>query len=124
MKSIKSILLVTIISYVLFACDKAHLKKLAGNYRCTVHSSSWMMGTVSHDTTYIDTIEVTRNGLYLQVEGSFFHIDSVWKGKKYHQGNMYNQSEIQFVNDSLYFSRYGGGLGGGSGTTYVGRKID
>jgi hypothetical protein len=82
------------------------------------------MGTPSHDTTYIDTIDVTRNGLYLNVEGSFFHIDSVWKGIKYQQGDIYSHCTIQFVNDSIYFSRYGGGLGGGSGSTYVGIKID
>lgn len=106
------------------SCDKIHAKKLAEKYQCTVHEYSYMMGTDSWDTVYIQTIEVTREGSILNVLGYSFHIDSLLKGKEYSEGDVHNNRKIQFINDSIYFSTYGGGLGGGGGSSYAGIKID
>jgi len=105
-------------------CDKIHAKKLAKKYQCTVHQYSYMMGTNSWDTVYNQTIEVTRDGSILNVLGYTFHIDSLWKGKEYSEGDVHNNRKIQFINDSIYFSTYSGGLGGGGGSSYAGFKID
>ncbi len=83
-----------------------------------------MMGTVSHDTTYIDTIEVKREGDFITLLDNSFLVDSIWKGNKFKEGYVHEYREIQFIHDSIYFTQYSGGLGGGDGTNYAGIKID
>ncbi|MEY3411356.1 MAG: hypothetical protein RIQ70_42, partial [Bacteroidota bacterium] len=122
---IYSMLLVSVLSLMLLsACSKKGSNKNSEKYRCTVHNNSWMMGTVSHDTTYIDTIEVKREGDFITLLDNSFLIDSIWKGTKFKEGNVHDHREIQFIHDSIYFSTYSGGLGGGGGTSYAGIKID
>jgi hypothetical protein len=116
--SILSILFVT-------SCDKIHVKKLAGKYNCNVKVNSYNMinGGWSYDTTYTETVEVKQEGLFVNVKGFKVHIDSLWKGKKYSASVSGDHRSLQFVNDSLYYYAWSGGLGGGGSQTYEGIKI-
>ena len=108
---------------LLSACEKKQPKKLTEKYYCSVHHYSWT-GGINYDTLYVDTIEVKREGDYITLLGNQFLVDSVWKGNKFKEGYVHDHREIQFKSDSIYFSTYSGGLGGGDGTGYAGIKID
>jgi hypothetical protein len=116
--SILSILFLT-------ACDKIHVKKLAGKYNCYVkgHYYNMINGGYSYDTTYTETVEVKQEGVFVNVKGFKVHIDSLWKGKKYWVSVSGDYRSLQFVNDSLYYYVWSGGLGGGGSQTYEGIKI-
>jgi hypothetical protein len=124
MKPIYPLLLVSVLSLMLLsACSKKGSKKNSEKYRCTAHLKSSGPGFY-YDTLYIDTIEVKREGDYITLLGDSFLIDSIWKGTKFKEGNVHDHREIQFIHDSIYFSTYSGGLGGGGGTSYAGIKIE
>ena len=124
MKPIYPMLLVSFIALIMLsACSKKLSKKNTEKYRCTVHHYSWT-GGINYDTVYVDTIEVKREGDFITVLGNSFFVDSVWKGNKFKEGDVHNHREIQFINDSIYYSTYSGGLGGGGGKDYIGIKID
>jgi hypothetical protein len=124
MKPIYSMLLVSVLSLMLLsACSKKGSNKNSEKYRCTVHHYSWT-GGFHYDTLYVDTIEVKREGDFITLLDNSFLIDSIWKGTKFKEGNVHDHREIQFIHDSIYFSTYSGGLGGGGGTSYAGIKID
>jgi hypothetical protein len=108
---------------LLSACEKKQPKNLTEKYYCSVHHYSWT-GGFHYDTIYNDTIEVKREGDYITLLGNQFFVDSVWKGNKFKEGYVHEYREIQFINDSIYFTQYSGGLGGGDGTNYAGIKID
>jgi hypothetical protein len=124
MKPIYPMLLVSFIALLLLsACSKKLSKKNTEKYRCSVHHYSWT-GGFHYDTLYVDTIEVKREGDYITLLGNQFFVDSVWKGNKFKEGYVHEYREIQFIHDSIYFTQYSGGLGGGDGTNYAGIKID
>jgi hypothetical protein len=108
---------------LLSACEKKYSKNRSVKYRCTVHHYSWT-GGINYDTVYVDTIEVKREGDFITVLGNSFFVDSVWKGNKFKEGDVHSHREIQFINDSIYYSTYSGGLGGGGGADYIGIKMD
>ena len=116
--SILSILFLT-------SCDKIHVKKLAGKYNCNVkgHYYNMINGGYSYDTTYTEMVEVKQEGVFVNVKGFKVHIDSLWKGKKYWASVSGDHRSLQFVNDSLYYYVWSGGLGGGGSQTYEGIKI-
>jgi hypothetical protein len=123
MKPIINIILFAVLALkLLSACEKKQPKKLTEKYYCSVHHYSWT-GGLQYDTTYNDTIEVKREGDYITLLGNQFLVDSVWRGNHYKEGYVHDHREIQFINDSIYFSTYSGGLGGGDGTDYTGIKI-
>ena len=109
--------------FMLSACEKKQPKKLTEKYYCSIRHYSWT-GGLQYDTIYHDTIEVKREGDYITLLGNHFHVDSVWRGNPYSEGYVHDHREIQFKNDSIYFSTYSGGLGGGDGSDYMGIKID
>ena len=116
--SILSILFLT-------SCDKIHVKRLAGKYNCNVkgHYYNMINGGYSYDTTYTEMVEVKQEGVFVNVKGFKVHIDSLWKGKKYSASVSGDHRSLQFVNDSLYYYVWSGGLGGGGSQTYEGIKI-
>jgi hypothetical protein len=118
--------LVVITTLLFFSsCDKIHVKKLAGKYNCKVkgHYYNMINGGYSYDTIYTETVEVKQEGVFVNVKGFKVHIDSLWKGKKYSASVSGDHRSLQFVNDSLYYYAWSGGLGGGGSQTYEGIKI-
>ncbi len=123
MKPIYPMLVVSFRALILLSACSKKLYKKNKKYRCSVHHYSWT-GGFHYDTLYVDTIEVKREGDYITLLGNQFFVDSVWKGNKFKEGYVHEHREIQFMGDSIYFSMYSGGLGGGDGTNYIGIKID
>ncbi len=118
---------ISVIATLVFfsSCDKIHVKKLAGKYNCNVkgHYYNMINGGYSYDTTYTEMVEVKQEGVFVNVKGFKVHIDSLWKGKKYWASVSGDHRSLQFVNDSLYYYVWSGGLGGGGSQTYEGIKI-
>ena len=54
---------------LLTSCDKNFIDQHTGNYSCVVHSSSAYYGQQSPDTTYTETLLVTRNRRYFKIDG-------------------------------------------------------
>jgi len=74
------------------------------------------------DTIYSEDLEIQQDGKNLIVLQNTIHIDSVWKGKEYYQGDVHDYLTVQFRNDSIYLTRSSGGLGGNGSRTYAGIK--
>jgi len=111
------------ISIFFVSCDKYHAHKLSGTYKCQVHFYSWIMNQgVVIDTTYSEDLEIQKDGKNLIVLQNTIHIDSVWQGNEYYQGDVHDYLTVQFRNDSIYVTRSSGGLGGNGSRTYAGVK--
>lgn len=104
------------------SCDKHHTKKLAGNYKCSVHIHSWDMTGYYLDSNYTEILEVKQEGKTLKILGDSFHIDSLWKEQIDTIGYIHDYTIIQFINDSIYLSHGSGGLGGSTSWFYKGKK--
>lgn len=118
-----AILLFGIFQLILFnGCDKQHAKELAGNYNCIVQYNYWDMIPTSIDSTYSETLEVTRSGKFLTVLNHEVHIDSLWNGQEYYEGYIHNYIKIRFQNETIFVTSHFGGLGGGATWKYEGNK--
>lgn len=81
------------------------------------------MGSTSNDTTYTDEVVVKHKKKNIIFLNNTIPIDSLWDGHVYYVGNGgSNYFKLQFINDSVYCYSYSGGLGGGCGIQYIGKK--
>ena len=83
-----------------------------------------MMGAGSSDTTYLVDFVIERDDYEIILpNGSRIHADDLRHEQKHETGAYPSQYQsIQFIKDSIYYSYYSGGLGGGSGADYAGVK--
>lgn len=116
------ICITTVIS-IIQSCDKHRAKKLAGIYDCEVNYYYWDMTPKIIDTSYNERLEIKQNGKFLTVLAYTIHIDSLWEGKEYYNGDVHNYIKVQFKKDSLYLTKNSGGLGGNSSFIYKGKKL-
>ena len=103
-------------------CDKQHAKKLEGNYNCIVQYHYWDMQRTNIDSTYFETLCVTRSGKFISVLNHEIHIDSLWGGQEYYEGYIHNYIKVRFKNETIFVESYSGGLGGGATWTFEGNK--
>jgi hypothetical protein len=92
--------------FLLTSCDKQFINQYVGNYSCIVHSSSAYLGEQFPDTTYSETILVTRNKSYFVIDGFNIPADELRDEKKYvigvnSLGGLYS---FQLKGDSLFTS--------------------
>lgn len=111
--------------FILLACrkDKIPPHPFAGNYWCTVSKYSWSINGPGTSSTEEYMIEVLRENDSIDVLGARVHEDELEEGEVYFFGQSYNYIKFHFSNDSLYISRFSGGLGGGTNTSYVGIRM-
>lgn len=115
----RSVLLV----FLLVSCDKMKARKFAGKYRCTVDHYAWVMNQgVIADTTFVEDIEIKREGKFVIVMGRSIHVDSLRNENTYKEGQYSNYFSVLFKKDSVYIEMMSGGLGGNSSWKYAGRK--
>ena len=104
------------------SCEKQQAKKLEGNYDCIVTYIYWDITPTTIDSTYFETLSVTRSGKYICVLSQVIHIDSLLDGREYYKGDLHNYIKIRFENETIFATTQSGGLGGGSTLTYEGSK--
>lgn len=115
----RSVLLV----FLLVSCDKMKARKFAGTYRCSVDHYAWVLNQgVIADTTYVEDIEIKREGKFVIVMGRSIHVDSLRNENTYKEGQYNNYFSVLFKKDSIYIEFMSGGLGGNSSWNYAGRK--
>ena len=115
----------SILILLLSSCTKEQVEHpFAGDYACNVtHSYTDMTGANSSSIDQ-ETIDVILSQDSIEVFGVKLHEDDVEYGQPFFYGSSYNYMSFHFENDSIYMSSFSGGLGGGSTTTYAGRKIN
>lgn len=96
--------------------------RIAGEYDCSVKSTSHQIGTPPKDTSYYKTIEVVRKGKTLNIGNWEIPIDSVKNESYYYEPKSHGGRGIRFEKDSVFILMSGGGMGGGYLTTYKGIK--
>lgn len=114
------------ILFVLFltACRKDQTPHLfAGTYDFTITRHSWSLNGGSSTSTEQKNLDVHLDGDTVDVFGYRIHEDSIEYGRVYFGGYSYNYISFHFEPDSLYVSMFSGGLGGGTNSSYKGRKI-
>jgi hypothetical protein len=92
--------------FLLTSCDRQFIDQHVGNYSCIVHSSSAYLGEQFPDTTYSETLLVTRNKRYFRIDGFDIPADELRDENKYvigvnSLGGLYS---FQFKGDSLFTS--------------------
>ena len=110
---------------IISSCSKDKVQHpFAGSYDCTVNHSYWdMTGNNSSSISY-EIVDVLLIEDSIEVFGARVHADSIVEGQSYFFGGSSNYMSFQFKNDSIYTSHFSGGLGGGSSTSYAGKKIN
>ncbi|MFT5780148.1 MAG: hypothetical protein ACI837_003109 [Crocinitomicaceae bacterium] len=120
--------LIFIFSIVLHAsCSKEKVQHpYAGTYDCSVINSSWSMtgGGGGGSSTEQLTFELLLIEDSIDVLGAKVAVDEIAYGKSFFFGYSSNYISFNFEKDSIFISRHSGGLGGGSTTSYAGRKIN
>jgi hypothetical protein len=121
----RKLFVVCIAVFILLACrkDKVPPHPFAGNYWCKVSAYSWSLNGPSSSTYAEYMIEVLRENDTIDVLGARIHEDEVVEGQQYFFGQSYKYISFRFSNDSLYISRFSGGMGGGTNTSYVGTRV-
>ncbi|MBK7129905.1 MAG: hypothetical protein IPH66_11140 [Crocinitomicaceae bacterium] len=102
---------------------KHKAEKFAGLYQCQVDYYYFDITPMIVDTTYIDTLEVQRDGVNLYLFNRSIPVDSVRKENEYKEFELHDQFTLQFIDDSIYVYLSSGGLGGNASYTYAGKKI-
>lgn len=123
------LLAITVLLIPQGSCKKWYLEDyrmdIAGTYYGNRHSESWLMGypTTRHDTMIYVVVElwgdssVLVNGEELQMDtGGYFVTISQFPGWYVFDGRFDPNT------DSLFLHSASGGLGGGSSTSFKGRK--
>lgn len=119
----KTLISICMISLLFVSCDKMKARKFAGKYRCTVDHYAWIMNQgVIADTTYVEDVEIKREGKFVVVMGRSIHVDSLRNENTYKEGQYNNYFSVLFKKDSVYIEMMSGGLGGNSSWKYAGRK--
>lgn len=96
----------------------------AGTYDCTVSYFSWNLNGGYSSSTEQKNIDVLLIGDTVDVFGYRIHEDSIVMSETYFSGFSYNYMSFHFEPDSIYIKTFSGGLGGGTNTSYKGRKIN
>lgn len=111
--------------FLLLACrkDKVPPHPFAGNYWCKVTTYSWSLNGPGSATAEESMIEVLLENDTIDVLGARMHEDELVEGEQYFFGQSYNYISFRFSNDSLYISRFSGGMGGGTNTSYKGVRV-
>ncbi len=126
-----------ILCFIAFSCEKENVSSnnndpqtppdYSGIYDCE-RSDSWFNindPNGNGDTTYQATLEVFQSGDIITINGFTFHCDSVANENLYteHEGGTTSRHLRFYSQDSIYFSSHSGGLGGGGGSSYIGKKM-
>ncbi len=116
--------LLTFIGIIILAgftsCKKLQARKLAGEYKCMVNFHSWN-GEIISDNSYIETVEVSQWGRYIEVFDHRIDVEEVCGGHEYVE-NDYNVFKLRFEDETMYLYRSSRSPGGGYNVTYVGHK--
>lgn len=96
----------------------------AGTYDCTVGHLSWSLNGGYSNTSEQKEIEILLDGDSVEVFGVKIHEDDIVYGESHFSGYSYNYMNFRFEKDSIYISTFSGGMGGGTTTSYRGRKLN
>lgn len=110
---------------LLSGCRKDKTPHLyAGTYDCTVTRYSWSINGGNSVTQEQKNIEILLDGDTVEVFGYRIHEDSIIYGDVHFVGYSYNYMSFHFEPDSIYIKTFSGGLGGGTNSSYKGKKIN
>ena len=122
---------------LVFSCDKKNISSnnenpqtppdYSGTYDCE-KSSSWFSindPNGNGDTTYQSTLDVFQTGDTITINGFTFHVDSVANENTYteYEGSSSYKTIRFYSNDSIYYKRCSGSLGGSYSSIYIGTKM-
>lgn len=96
----------------------------AGTYDCEVTHHYWDINGTNTFSTEVKHISVTLSNDSVEVLGSKIAQDELEYGQSYFFGVSYNHMTVRFEPDSIFISSFSGGLGGGTSTSYKGRKLN
>jgi len=118
----KNVFYIVVFAIFVISCNKMKTSKYTGKYYGKTKISSWSLNQVENiNQTIIDSIIVVLEGDYLQVKQQKIHLDSLDENHFYEEG-FHDYFSIKFVNDSIYYRKSDGGLGGGYSVSFSGIK--
>lgn len=114
-----------LLSIFLASCVSDKLEHpFAGTYDCEVTHHYWdINGSSSYSTEQKDLFVSLKNDS-IEILGYKIAQDELQYGQSYFFGFSYNHTTIRFEQDSVFISSFSGGLGGGTSTSYKGRKFN